>query len=102
MSARATSPSGAPPLNDATLELLREAARRLPASIYRCKGVVFSADDPTRRVVLQVVGKRVDVKMETEWGDRVPGTQIVAIGAHGSIDAEALRERFDGRLATSR
>ena len=44
-----------------SLEALREAAKKLPASIYRCKGVVYSADAPQRRGILQVVGKRVDL-----------------------------------------
>ena len=47
-----------------SLELLRETARNLPASIYRCKGVVHAADEPGRRVILQVVGKRVDIAVE--------------------------------------
>lgn len=81
-----------------SLEALREAARKLPASIYRCKGVVYTSDAPQRRVVLQVVGKRVDIALESEWGDRPPRTRIVAIGAAGSIEGESLRERFDGCL----
>ncbi len=78
-----------------SLEALREAARKLPASIYRCKGVVFSADEPSHRAVLQVVGKRVDLSIESEWGHRTPRTRIVAIGAPGSLDATALRKFFD-------
>lgn len=77
------------------LEALQEAASRLPVNIYRCKGVVYVADAPERRAVLQVVGKRVDIALQDEWGSRTPRTQIVAIGAPGSIDEEALRERFD-------
>ena len=78
-----------------SLEALREVARKLPASIYRCKGVIHSADEPSRRTVLQVVGKRVDLTLENEWGERTPRTQIVAIGAHGALDGAALRETFD-------
>ena len=44
-----------------SLEALRDTARRLPASVYRCKGVVHAAEEPGRRVILQVVGKRVDI-----------------------------------------
>ena len=77
------------------LEALRKVASRLPVDIYRCKGVIQSVEAPERRAILQVVGKRVDISIENEWGDRPPRTQIVAIGAHGSVDSEALRERFD-------
>ena len=82
-----------------SLETLREVARKLPASIYRCKGVIHSAESPDRRAVLQVVGKRVDVSLDSKWGKRVPRTQIVAIGAHGKVDDAALRKQFDACIA---
>jgi len=72
------------------LEALREAMRKLPGSIYRAKGVVYNTDEPHRRAVLQVVGRRVDIALEQHWGERTPRTQIVAIGAAGSIDADLL------------
>jgi G3E family GTPase len=78
-----------------SLEALRETVKKLPANIYRCKGVIHSTDTPGRRSVLHVVGKRVDLAVESEWGDRIPRTQIVAIGADGAVDGEALRDRFD-------
>lgn len=78
-----------------SLEALREVASRLPVHIYRCKGVVHSAEAPHRRAVLQVVGKRVDISLEDAWGGRPPRTRIVVIGAHRTLDSETLRERFD-------
>ena len=83
-----------------SLDALREVAARLPTNIYRCKGVVHSVDAPERRAVLQVVGKRVDIFLEHEWGDRPPRTRIVAIGAPGTLDGAALQERFAGCIAT--
>ena len=77
-----------------SLEALREVARKLPGNIYRCKGVVYTSDAPDRRAVLQVVGRRVDISMQEEWDQRVPRTQIVAIGAAGSIDTRLLEETF--------
>jgi G3E family GTPase len=82
-----------------SLGALREVASRLPVNIYRCKGVIHSADAPDRRAVLQVVGKRVNISMENEWGSRTPRTQIVAIGTHATMDGDALREQFDRCLA---
>ena len=78
-----------------SLEALSETAKRLPAGVYRCKGVIHSVDAPGRRAVLQVVGKRVDLTTEGEWGGRVPRTRIVAIGAHGALDDASLRAVFD-------
>jgi len=77
-----------------SLEALRQAARRLPENIYRAKGIVYTADAPGRRAVLQVVGKRVDITLEDEWSERPPRTQIVLIGARGSIDTGLMEGIF--------
>ncbi len=82
-----------------SLEALRQSARQLPASVYRCKGVVQTAEEPDRRVILQVVGKRVDLEVEHEWNGRAPRTQIVVIGADDGMDEPALRDVFDDCLA---
>jgi len=76
------------------LEALRERMRKLPGTVYRAKGVVYATDAPQRRAVLQVVGRRVDISLQDEWGQRAPRTQIVAIGAAGSIDASLLEKTF--------
>lgn len=77
------------------LEALREAARRLPANVYRCKGVVHTAEEPGRRTILQVVGKRVDIAVQDRWNGREPRTRIIAIGEHDGVDGPSLREVFD-------
>jgi len=76
------------------LEVLRESLRKLPGTIYRAKGVVYSSDAPRRRAVLQVVGRRVDISLQEGWGQRTPRTRIVAIGAANSIDANMLGKIF--------
>ena len=78
-----------------SLEAVRETARKLPASIYRCKGVVHTAEEPGRRVILQVVGKRVDIAVGDEWNGREPRTRIIAIGAHDGVNGVSLHEVFD-------
>jgi G3E family GTPase len=81
------------------LDALRERLRKLPGNVYRVKGVVYSTDVPKRRAVLQVVGRRVDISIQEEWGQRAPCTQIVAIGAAGSIDARLLEKTFASCIA---
>ena len=83
--------SGAP----LSLAALRETVRKLPASVYRCKGVVHSVEEPGRRVILQVVGKRVDIEIGDEWNGMEPRSRIVAIGAHDAVDPVSLRKVFD-------
>jgi G3E family GTPase len=77
-----------------SLEAVRAAAKKLPAGVYRCKGIVHSSDAPDRRAILQVVGKRVDLTLADEWGDRKPRTQLVAIAAIGTIDEHTLPDAF--------
>ncbi len=83
-----------------SLEALRQMVRReLPASIYRCKGIIFAADSPDKRLTLQAVGRRTEIFELDGWGERTPRTQIVAIGA--TIDAQELNNKFDGCIAQS-
>jgi len=81
------------------LEALRETMRKLPGTIYRAKGVVYTNDAPQRRVVLQVVGRRVDLSIQEEWGRRARRTRIVAIGAAGGIDAGMMERAIVSCLA---
>jgi G3E family GTPase len=76
------------------LEALREKMRKLPGTVCRVKGIVYTTDAPHRRAVLQVVGRRVDISLLDEWGWRAPRTRIVAIGAAGGIDARLLEKTF--------
>jgi G3E family GTPase len=76
------------------LDGLREAIGKLPGNVYRAKGIIYSTEAPQRRAVLQVVGRRADISIQDEWGDRVPRTQILAIGAAGGMDAGLLAETF--------
>ena len=82
-----------------SLDALRKAAAKLPADIYRAKGVVAASEAPERRAVLQVVGKRVDVSFDGDWGGQAPRTRIVAIGAAGTIGPGDLEKHFAACLA---
>jgi G3E family GTPase len=74
--------------------------KKLSDHIYRCKGVVYAVETPERRAVLQVVGRRADVTLGEAWGDAIPRTQIVAIGAAGSLDPQALTAQFETCLCS--
>ena len=80
---------------------MREALRKLPGTIYRAKGVIYTTDAPQWRAVLQVVGRRMDISIHEEWGDRAPRTQIVAIGAAGGVDANLLEKTFAACIESS-
>ena len=77
-----------------SIEALREMVRReLPASIYRCKGIVFDARYPGTRFALQAVGRRVEILDLGGWGERTPQSRLVAIGSR--FDAAVVSELFD-------
>ena len=50
-------------------------------------------------VGLRVVGKRVDVVLDGDWGGKTPSTRIVAIGAAGTIGPGGLEKHFAACLA---
>ena len=66
--------------------------RALPASVYRCKGIVYTDDSPGRALVLQVVGRRTTLTELDRPGPDAKRTQIVAIGR--GIDAADLDHLF--------
>jgi len=80
-----------------SIESLREMVRKeLPASIYRCKGIIYTSESPEKRFALQAVGRRVEIMELGEWGERVPQSRVIAIGS--SFDGGELSRRFDDCL----
>ena len=81
-----------------SLKALTEMVKRqLPESVYRCKGIIYTADRPDQPLVLQVVGRRtelVDVILEP---GRPKRSEIVAIG--NGMDREHLNALFTKSLA---
>ena len=74
---------------------VRHAVKTLPAAIYRAKGVVYLDETPNRKGIVHVVGQRARLIIGEPWGDEIPGTQLVFIGAYGGIDDCELQSRFD-------
>ena len=85
--------TGRDPLSRRSLE--RMIKRQLPGEIYRCKGFVHLADDPSRRYVLQVVGRRLTLHADRAWGNDEPRTRIVAIAHRSMIEPRQLTDLFE-------
>ena len=77
---------------------LRQALSGLPTTIFRAKGVLWLAEEPARRVVLQLVGSRISISPAEPWGTETPRSQLALIGAPESVDQEALETLFAGCL----
>lgn len=83
------------PLSFKALKRMTEA---LPLTIYRAKGFFFLADEPDRRAVLHIVGKRVELKLE-HWDKDTQLSQFVVIGTQGDVKPDELQMLLDGCLA---
>jgi len=62
----------------------------LPESIYRAKGFLYFADDPDRRYVLHVVGRRISILADRSWGEQEPLSQLIFIGERGGFEPAGL------------
>lgn len=82
-----------------SVRALRRVLERLPQAVYRAKGIFYSVDDPTRRLVAQVVGKRVVIDEDGAlWGDAEPASEFVVIGLSEHLDSAALTQLMDNAL----
>ncbi len=77
-----------------TFEAVYRAFQTLPTSVFRSKGILHIREAPDKQVIVQMTGKRVTLTKGKPWEDTAPSSQVVAIGAHGTIDADDLNTRF--------
>ena len=81
---------------------LQRMVNRLPETIYRAKGIFFLADAPGQKGIVQVVGRRASLTLtEDGWEDAAPHSQLVVIGAEGSVDGDDLNQRMETCLAVN-
>ncbi len=81
---------------------LQRMVNRLPETIYRAKGIFFLADAPGQKGILQVVGRRASLALtQDEWENTAPHSQLVVIGAEGSVDGDTLNQRIEACLAVN-
>ncbi len=82
--------SGVDPISGAGLV---EALKALPDGIVRAKGLLALREDPARRYLLQLVGRRYSVEAERSWDEaEAHASQLVVIGLPGSVDPDRLSE----------
>ena len=70
--------------------------RELPASVHRCKGIIYAADYPRKRIALQIVERRTEISVFDYWGERIPRMQIVVIRSASEIEPDRLIIPFEG------
>lgn len=83
-------------------DALHELSRRLPAGVYRAKGVLRVAGrhgGPDRRGVLQVVGRRADLHLDRPWDAAQDEAGLVVIGAARSLRPAELQALVESCLS---
>ena len=82
-----------------SLDELRTTIKRLPGSVFRCKGIVYTDEDTDQPFVLQAVGRRSQLSQTApEQLDTI--SRIVVIGAAGQLDPDELTRQFDSCIAS--
>lgn len=72
----------------------------MPDTVYRAKGIVQFEELPDYRIVLQMVGRRSSLMDCGRWGSELARSEIVVIGAPGSIDQDLMKAAFDSCIGT--
>lgn len=77
-----------------SFEAVKAALKQLPMGVYRMKGVVRFCEQPDRRSLVQLVGKREQVTFGALWGSDAPRTRLVFIGTPAETTAAVIDPIF--------
>ncbi len=80
---------------------VRDVLGSLPVSVYRAKGFLHLAEEPERRVVAHVVGRRVDLRPLGHWDGARPRTELVFVSLEPQFDTVGLRARLAMTVAAA-
>ena len=81
-------------------EAVYETFKTLPLAVFRAKGILWLREVPDKRVIAQMVGKRVTLARGEPWDDSTRHSQVVVIGAPDGVAPSALQVRFDACVGT--
>jgi len=77
-----------------SFEAVKHAVKQLPTGVYRMKGFVRFYEQPDRRSLVQLVGKREQVTFGAPWGSDAPRTRLVFIGTPAETTAAVIDPLF--------
>lgn len=88
---------------DAPLSLVKfqQILDELPSKIFRAKGILYIQSMPDKRMIFQMVGKRVTVTEGDAWGGDTPTSEVALIGESTYLDKNLLAQLFESTRATS-
>jgi G3E family GTPase len=67
----------------------------LPSTVFRVKGFVHSVEEPERRTVVQLVGRRATLTPSRPWGTEEPRTRLVFISRSDTVNYPAIEQALD-------
>ncbi len=68
---------------------------KLPATVLRAKGFLFTKEYPENPILVQLVGKRIEYKKLPCWSkSATPQTRLVLIGLKDKLDLASLKNKF--------
>lgn len=73
---------------------IRQILTGLPNTIFRAKGTLWLAEEPYRRVVMQLVGQRLQLTPDALWATAPRRSDLVLIGTAGNLDSDVLTTQF--------
>lgn len=79
-------------------QALRQVMDAMPAGVLRAKGILWLADEPNRRMLLQMVGRRWTITDDTDWQRQQPSSRLVVLGLAGSFDSANLQRQLRAAL----
>jgi G3E family GTPase len=82
------------------LAMLESVLAHVPSTVFRIKGFVHVVEEPERRMVVQLVGRRATITRSRGWGTEQPRTRLVFISRHGTVDYAAIGAALDGGRLT--
>jgi G3E family GTPase len=80
---------------------LQQILTHLPTTVFRMKGFVHSDEEPERRTVVQLVGRRATLTPSRSWGSEVPRTRLVFISRRDTVNYRAIEQALDRSQAGS-
>ncbi|MBN3522041.1 GTP-binding protein [Algoriphagus lutimaris] len=83
------------------LSLFNQLLTHLPPELFRAKGFIYAKENPTKRLLLQMVGRRTVLSEERNWGEITPATRLVFIARKGTCNIEGIKKALDKCLDTN-
>jgi G3E family GTPase len=74
---------------------LQQIITHLPSTVFRMKGFVHTFEEPGRRTVVQLVGRRATLTPSRSWGVDERLTRLVFISRQGTVNYPAIEQALD-------